>query len=204
MITSAKCRNLGEDHIVRRVALHLNENAGDKATVLPTADDQFVLNENKKNKPGSLTAEQDVPVRFHKNGRTLSQINAPLLWISGFDIIATFHMKAHHLERWGVNPFDLSYRGSNKSRLRRYFLHQVYDAAVRTSGRPIHETPDAALDRYLDKVKRCGLHPCCPCYPCDDLRAGTRREGEGFGVRTLYTDVLEDERKDQERSATRR
>jgi hypothetical protein len=173
MIISAKCRNLGEDHMVRRVALHLNENAGDEATVLPTIDEQTVLDENKRNKPGSSTAEQDVPARFHNNGGTVSQLNVPLLWISSFDIIAIFHMKAHHLERWGVNPFDLPWNESNKGfRMRRYFLHQVYDAAVRTSGRPIHKTPDAALDRYLDKVKRRGLHPCCPCDTCDDLRVG--------------------------------
>jgi hypothetical protein len=136
-------------------------------------------------------------------GGTLSQINDPLLWISGFDIIAIFHMKQHYLDRWGVKPFDLSWRESNKGikgfRMRTYFLYQVYDTAVRTAGRPIHETPDEALDRYLDKVKRCGLHPCCPCDTCDDLRAGTGREGEGFVARTLYADVLEDDRKDRER-----
>jgi hypothetical protein len=86
-----------------------------------------MLEENKKNRPGSSIAKDDVPARFHNTGSqgTFDNFRNPLLWIRGFEIISVFHMKQHHLERWGVEPYALGSREigmSSNFRMRRYYL----------------------------------------------------------------------------------
>jgi hypothetical protein len=75
-------------------------------------------------------------------------------------------------------------------RNKKFLLYEVYEAACRTPKCPIDEMPDQNVERYLEKVKKCGKGQmyslpmfCSPCKDCDDLRAGPTEEGEKFWLR---------------------
>jgi len=141
--------------VVKAAVLHWNEIADeDERTLLPTAEDEAVLDRNYSNSPGN-SAPRDVPARFRTARiRALQSRKYDVLCILGADIETIFHMKQHHLDRWGVKHFKS--RPSPPYLLRTYYLHQVYDAAPRTPGRPLNGTPEEALETYIAKVeKRC-------------------------------------------------
>lgn len=116
--------------------------------------------------------------------RFKDDVGAPM-WISGLDTVGLFHMTEQQLQRRNVL---VVYKDRYDSRWvnKRYSLEDVYNAAKLSPNYPIDEPLDAALDRYLAKIKECGkgvmafLPPCCKCKGCVNIAVGPTEGGTNF------------------------
>jgi hypothetical protein len=177
MLTNEKaCEGVNDDHIVRQALLQWNYQAGHQATVPPSVENPSVP-AGKAGEASLRKPSNEVSARFKDTTREL-------IWITGHDIIGLFHMQYHQLQRFGVK--DTKRSCGIPFRTQKFYPYQFYEVALRTPNCPIDETPDEAVERYLEKIKRSGegkmstLKLYCGCRDCDGLRSGPTMEGERF------------------------
>ncbi|CAA9964437.1 hypothetical protein CFE70_010513 [Pyrenophora teres f. teres 0-1] len=199
MLTNPKaCKDLNEDHIVRRAVVHWDSEA--KNTAPAVAPSQA---SPASNGPAADSAIPESAATRFRDSRGMD------IWITGMDIIGLFHMKESQLTRAGVRKLRSFVRfGPKEYRKNLYSLQQVYNAAVRTPNCPKDETPDQALERYLEKVRKCGrgdmlsLPFFCECRDCDDIRCGPTRGGTEFWL-LMQREQLAEMKRLQEREDER-
>ncbi|KAI2477999.1 hypothetical protein Ptr902_10682 [Pyrenophora tritici-repentis] len=182
MLTNAKaCKDLDEGHIVRRAIVHWDSEAKNtEPAVTPSKAP------SARSGPAATSAAPGSPAARFRDSQGKKK------WIDGMDIIGLFHMTESQLTRAGVKANPKKIEDDEDPfypvnwRYKSYDLQKVYNAAVRSPNCPRDETLDQALERYLEKLRKCGrgkmrlLPAYCQCKDCDDITSGPTSAGSDF------------------------
>jgi hypothetical protein len=196
MLTNPKaCKDSEDDHIVEKGLVHWESEVAGTVTANPTATKATSSSKASESAAVSQTS------RFRDSqGR--------VIWIIGFNVIGLFYMTEAQLKRNGVRATSGNLYGTRQYRTNVYILQKVYEAAVRTPNCPIDETPDQALERYLEKFNKCGggrvmaLPQYCDCNDCETIRCGPTPGGMRF-FQQMLTARVEEMKKEKEREDSR-
>ncbi|KAF2874760.1 hypothetical protein BDV95DRAFT_603553 [Massariosphaeria phaeospora] len=182
------CESLDHGHIVKRALAQLHRGGSSSSSPPPASP-------NKR-----APQRVEVEARF-KDSR------GKLIWISGHDIQALFHITEDTVKRARLKlaeiPLDGLFFSSPVGNYlqRKFWLYEAFDLACRTPGCPIDETPEEALERYFVKLNRCGqgvidlLPSYCQCDACVNIQWGLTREGSRFAQKMLQLRVAEANRR---------